>query len=186
MDAAADDDVDDAAAAAAAVPRGVKDYISPVGHARLGAELHALLHVERPKIVDIVSWAAGNGDRSENGDYLYGKKRLREIDRRVRFLARRLERAQVVDPAQQRQRDRVFFGATVTCADTAGRARRVTILGTDEAELARGEVSLESPIACALLRARVGDVAKLATPAGVVELEVLAICYPADASGSRA
>ena len=177
---------DEAEEAAPPIPRGAKNYLSPAGHARLRAELHTLLREERPRVVEIVSWAAGNGDRSENGDYLYGKKRLREIDRRVRFLAKRLEIAEVVDPAQQRQRDRVFFGATVTCADTAGRARRVTILGTDEAELARGEVSLESPIACALLRARVGDVAKLATPAGVVELEVLAICYPADASGSRA
>ena len=169
---------DDAEEAAPPIPRGAKNYISPSGHARLRAELHALLREERPRIVEIVSWAAGNGDRSENGDYLYGKKRLREIDRRVRFLGKRLEIAEVVDPAQQPQRDRVFFGATVTYVDDADVARTVTILGADEADLARGEVSLQSPIARALLRARVGDTARLHTPAGVVEVEVLAIRYP--------
>lgn len=170
-----DDDEDEPAPP---IPRGAKNYISPAGHARLRAELHHLLRVERPKVVEIVSWAAGNGDRSENGDYLYGKKRLREIDRRVRFLNKRLEIAEVVDPTQQRQRDRVFFGATVTYADETDTERTVTILGADEADLARGEVSLYSPIARALLRARVGEAVKLHTPAGATEIEVLAIRYP--------
>ncbi len=123
-------------------------------------------------------WAAGNGDRSENGDYLYGKRRLREIDRRVRFLGKRLEIAEVVDPAAQAQRDRVFFGATVTYATERDEERTVTILGVDEADLARGEVSLHAPIARALLRARVGDVVRLHTPAGAEDIEVLAIRYP--------
>ena len=171
-------DDDDAEEAAPPIPRGAKNYISPTGHARLRAELHALLREERPGIVEIVSWAAGNGDRSENGDYLYGKKRLREIDRRVRFLGKRLEIAEVVDPAGQTQRDRVFFGATVTYVDAADVERTVTILGADEADLGRGEVSLHSPIARALLRSRVGDTARLHTPVGVVEVEVLAIRYP--------
>ncbi len=171
----ADDSTDEAGPA---VPGGAKNYISPAGHARLRTELKALLHEERPRVVEIVSWAAGNGDRSENGDYLYGKKRLREIDRRVRFLAKRLEIAEVVDPARQCRRDRVFFGATVTYVDEADAERTVTILGADEADLARGEVSLHSPVARALLRARVGETVKLHTPAGVVEVEILAISYP--------
>jgi transcription elongation factor GreB len=173
-------DEDDADEGAAPVPRGAKNYVSPAGHARMRAELHQLLRVERPKVVEIVAWAAGNGDRSENGDYLYGKKRLREIDRRVRFLSKRLEIAEVVDPRQQRQRNRVFFGATVTYADAQDVERTVTILGPDEADIARGEVSLYSPIARALLGARVGDAVKLHTPAGITEIEVLAIRYPGD------
>ena len=152
--------------------------MTQAGHDRLRAEFHALLRVERPKVVETVSWAAGNGDRSENGDYLYGKKRLREIDRRVRFLGKRLEIAEIVDPAAQAQRDRVFFGATVTYVDARDTERTVTILGVDEADLARGEVSLSSPIARALLRARVGDVPRLQTPTGPEEIEVLAIRYP--------
>ena len=181
MDAAADDDVDDAAAAAAAVPRGVKDYISPVGHARLGAELHALLHVERPKIVDIVSWAAGNGDRSENGDYLYGKKRLREIDRRIRFLIKRLDIAVVADPSAHHGSDQVFFGATVTYANAKGEQRTITIKGIDEADNLHGEVSWIAPIARALLKAREGDEVQLVTPGGVEKIEVLEVRYPAPA-----
>lgn len=157
---------------------GGKNYMTPAGHARLRAELHELLRVERPKVVEIVSWAAGNGDRSENGDYLYGKKRLREIDHRIRLLGKRLEIAEVVDPARQANRDRVFFGATVTYVNQRDEGRTVTILGVDEADIKRGEVSLHSPIARALLRARVGDVVKLPTPAGMDELEVLAIRYP--------
>jgi len=171
------------------IPRGAKNYISPAGHQRLRSELHALLRVERPKVVEIVSWAAGNGDRSENGDYLYGKKRLREIDGRVRFLVKRLEIAEVVDPSRQPQRDLVFFGATVTYADENGTERTVTILGADEAEIGRGEVSLYSPVARALMRARVGDAVKLQTPSGPTEIEVLSIRYPeaaADADGDRA
>jgi transcription elongation factor GreB len=175
--AATDDDVDEAGAPP--IPKGAKNYMTPSGHAALRAELHRLLREERPKVVEIVSWAAGNGDRSENGDYLYGKKRLREIDRRARFLTKRLEIAEVVDPAQQTQRDRVYFGATVTYVDGQERERTVTILGPDEADLARGQVSLYAPIARALLRARVGDTVRLHTPAGVDEVEVLAIRYPA-------
>jgi transcription elongation factor GreB len=157
---------------------GGKNYMTPAGHARLRAELHELLRVERPKVVEIVSWAAGNGDRSENGDYLYGKKRLREIDHRIRFLGKRLEIAEVVDPARQANREQVFFGATVTYANQRDEERTITILGVDESDIKRGEVSLHSPIARALLRARVGDVVKLPTPAGMDELEILDICYP--------
>ncbi|MDA8254002.1 MAG: transcription elongation factor GreB [Rhodospirillales bacterium] len=184
--AAADND-DSTEADAPPITHGAKNYISPAGHARLRAELDHLLRVERRNVVEIVSWAAGNGDRSENGDYLYGKKRLREIDRRLRFLMKRLDIAEVVDPAQQRRRDRVFFGATVTYADETDSERTVTILGADEADIGRGEVSLHSPIARALLRARVGDAVKLHTPAGLVEVEVLAIRYPdaQDEAGDR-
>jgi len=172
------DDADDEAAGAPPIPKGAKNYMTPAGQARLRAELHALLRVERPKVVEVVAWAAGNGDRSENGDYLYGKKRLREIDRRVRFLGKRLEIAEVVDPAAQPQRDRVFFGATVTYLTARDEARTVTILGPDEADLARGEVSLYSPVARALLRARVGDTVRLLAPGGAEEIEVVAIRYP--------
>jgi len=170
-----DDDDDDGAPPP---PPGTKNYMTPAGHARLRAELHALWNVERPKVVEIVSWAAGNGDRSENGDYQYGKKRLREIDRRVRFLTKRLAIAEVVDPAAQTQRDRVFFGATVTFVNGRDEERTVTILGVDEAEISRGEVSLSSPIARALMRAKVGDAVRLITPAGPEEIEVMAIRYP--------
>ena len=159
-------------------PSGARNHISPAGHARLRAEWHELMKVERPKVVEIVSWAAGNGDRSENGDYLYGKKRLREIDRRARFLGNRLKIAEIVDPAQQANRDQVFFGATVTYANDRGEERCVTILGADEADFRRGEVSLHSPIARALLRGRVGDAARLQTPSGLEEIEILAITYP--------
>ena len=169
----ADDDDDGADAAAIA-----RTCISPAGAARMRAELHQLMRVERPKVVEIVSWAAGNGDRSENGDYLYGKKRLREIDRRASFLGRRLENAEVVDPARQTQRDRVFFGATVSFLTARDETRVVTILGPDEADLARGEVSLHAPVARALLRARVGDSVRLLTPAGPEEIEIVAISYP--------
>lgn len=142
------------------------------------AELHALLHEERPKIVEIVSWAAGNGDRSENGDYIYGKRRLREIDRRIRFLSKRLDQAVIVDPAAQPARDRVFFGASVAYLDEEDASHTVTILGCDEADTARGEVSLVSPIARALLRSQVGDEVSLQTPGGPVMLEITAIRYP--------
>ena len=174
MTALPDDDEDDAPR----LPPGMKNYMTPAGHARLCAELHQLLRVERPKVVEVVSWAAGNGDRSENGDYLYGKKRLREIDRRARWLTRRLDIAEVVDPSQQANRDRVYFGATVTYATEDDTERTVTLLGADEADLARGEVSLFSPIARALLRAQVGDVVKMLTPHGIENVEVLAIRYP--------
>jgi transcription elongation factor GreB len=169
-----DEDEDDAPR----LPPGMKNYMTPAGHARLVAELHQLLKVERPKVVEIVSWAAGNGDRSENGDYLYGKKRLREIDRRARWITKRLDIAEVVEPAHQTNRDRVYFGATVTYVTDDDTERTVTILGADESDIARGEVSLYSPIAKALLRARVGEVVNMHTPHGVEPVEVLSISYP--------
>ncbi len=168
------DDVDDKPAE---MPAGVKNYITPEGFKRLQDEQRNLVRVERPKIVEIVSWAAGNGDRSENGDYLYGKKRLREIDRRIRFLTKRMEIAQVVDPAQQKNRERVFFGATVTYANNAGVENTVTIVGIDEADLDKGRVSWQSPIARALMKAEVGDTVELRSPGGTEPLEVLAIRY---------
>jgi transcription elongation factor GreB len=160
------------------LPQGAKNYITPQGLARLQDELRQLTRVERPKVVEVVSWAAGNGDRSENGDYIYGKRRLREIDRRIRFLVKRLEIAEVVDPARQRNRDRVFFGATVTYADSRDEERTVRIVGVDEARLDLGEVSWVSPIARALLKAREGDTVKLRTPAGLESIEVVEISYP--------
>ena len=160
------------------LPSGVKNYMTPRGFQRLRDELQQLARVERPQVVETVSWAAGNGDRSENGDYIYGKKRLREIDRRIRFLTKRLEIADVVDPARQTNRGRVFFGATVTYATAKGTEKTVTIVGVDEADLERGEVSWVSPIARALLKAEEGDVVDLRTPAGIESIEVLAIRYP--------
>ena len=165
------------------LPPGTRNYMTPAGHARLREELHALWVLERPKVVEIVTWAAGNGDRSENGDYQYGKKRLREIDRRVRFLQKRLAIAEVVDPSQQTQRDRVFFGATVTFVNSRDEERTVTVLGVDEAEITRGEVSLHSPIARALLRAKVGEAVRMMTPGGWEEIEILEVRYPEVAGG---
>jgi len=158
-------------------PAGVKNYITPAGLKRLRDELRQLRGVERPKVVETVSWAAGNGDRSENGDYIYGKRRLREIDRRIRFLSKRLEIAEMVDPARQTKRDQVFFGATVTYADMADRERTIRIVGIDEARTEAGEVSWISPIARALLQARVGDAVEVRTPTGMEPIEVLKITY---------
>lgn len=160
------------------LPAGGKNYITPQGYATLRAELFDLIDNERPKVVDIVHWAASNGDRSENGDYIYGKKRLREIDRRIRFLTKRLEIAEVTDPSVHFGKDQVFFGATVTYVEEAGDERTVTILGIDEADSLKGEVTWISPIARALLKAREGDVVKLVTPVGVQEVEVLRVQYP--------
>ena len=160
------------------LPAGGKNYITPKGYAALRAELFDLIDNERPKVVDIVHWAASNGDRSENGDYIYGKKRLREIDRRIRFLTKRLEIAEVTDPSVHFGKDQVFFGATVTYVKEAGDERTVTILGIDEADSLKGEVTWISPIARALLKAREGDVVKLVTPVGVQEIEVLSVHYP--------
>ena len=157
-------------------PQGMKNYITPAGYARMKAELKQLLDVERPEVVSIVHWAASNGDRSENGDYIYGKKRLREIDRRIRFLIKRLEIAEVVDFRGQEQ-DQVFFGATVSVRDTSGATRSVSIVGMDEVDPARGRVSWISPIAKALLKARVGDSVVLRSPSGAEELEVEDIRY---------
>lgn len=160
------------------LPVGSKNYITPKGYAALRAELFDLIDNERPKVVDIVHWAASNGDRSENGDYIYGKKRLREIDRRIRFLTKRLEIAEVTDPSVHFGKDQVFFGATVTYVEEAGDERTVTILGIDEADSLKGEVTWISPIARALLKAREGDVVKLVTPVGVQDIEVLSVHYP--------
>jgi transcription elongation factor GreB len=161
------------------LPAGSKNYITPQGYAVLRDELFELIDNERPRIVEIVHWAASNGDRSENGDYLYGKKRLREIDRRIRFLTKRLEIAEVTDPSVHHGRDQVFFGATVTYVDEADVERTVTILGIDEADSLKAEVTWVSPIARALLKAREGDVVKLVTPVGVQEVEVVEVRYPA-------
>ncbi len=161
-----------------AVPAGAKNYITPAGRDRLAEELRRLLREERPKVVEVVSWAAGNGDRSENGDYIYGKKRLREIDRRIRFLTKRIESLEVVDQTRQTRRDQVFFGATVTYADGKGEERTVRIVGIDEARHELGEVSWISPVARALHKAREGDLVKLRTPTGIEEIEVLEISYP--------
>ena len=154
------------------LPAGSKNYITPEGYARLKAELFELIDNERPRIVDIVHWAASNGDRSD------GKKRLREIDRRIRFLTKRLEIAEVTDPSNHHGSDQVFFGATVTYEDEQGTQRSITILGIDEADSLKGQVTWVSPIARALLKARVGDVVKLVTPVGVQEVEVLEVSYP--------
>ncbi len=158
---------------------GSPNYLSRAGYQRLRAELLDLIDQVRPKMVEAVHWAAKNGDRSENGDYLYGKKRLREIDRRVRFLTKRLEIAEVVDPAVHHGRDQVFFGATVTYADPAGDTTTVTILGVDEADSTCGQISWISPVARALLKARVGDEVRLQVPGGQQMLELLSVTYPA-------
>jgi transcription elongation factor GreB len=162
-----------------ALPSGARNYMTPEGYARLRAELFSLIDDERPKVVEIVHWAASNGDRSENGDYLYGKKRLREIDRRIRFLTKRLEIAEVVDTVVHHGSDQVFFGATVTYAEASGTERTVTILGIDEADSLQAQVSWVSPIARTLLKSREGDELKLVTPAGVIDIEVLKVNYPA-------
>ena len=171
-------DADEDAPHDAPLPPGSRNYLTPAGYAGLRAELARLMTQERPAMVQVVSWAASNGDRSENGDYLYGKKRLREIDRRMRFLTKRLEIAEVVDPAQQPNRDQVFFGATVTYSDTAGIDHTVTIVGIDEADPLKGRISWISPVARALTKARAGDVVTLRTPGGIEDLDVLEIAYP--------
>ncbi|QSI33036.1 transcription elongation factor GreB [Variovorax sp. RKNM96] len=177
-----DNDADDDGAdgAAPALPTGSKNYITPSGYARLRDELLQLMDEERPKVVEAVHWAAKNGDRSENGDYLYGKKRLREIDRRIRFLTKRLEIAEVTDPSVHHGSDQIFFGAKVRYVDeTSGDERTITILGIDEADSAQSQVSWISPIARALLKSREGDVVKLVTPGGAHEVEILSVSYPA-------
>lgn len=163
---------------AIALPKGTKNYLTKAGYQALREELLHLMNTERPEVVQVVSWAASNGDRSENGDYIYGKKRLREIDRRMRFLTKRLEIAEVVDPSQQPTRDRVFFGATVVYADQEGEEFRVTIVGVDEADPLNGKISWISPVARALIKAEEGEVVSLRTPAGIQELDILEISYP--------
>jgi transcription elongation factor GreB len=172
-------DTDDEELALPAMPPGSKNYITPAGYARLKAELLDLIDNERPKVVDIVHWAASNGDRSENGDYIYGKKRLREIDRRIRFLTQRLEKAEITDPTAHHGRDQIFFGATVLYLVDGELERTVTIMGIDEADTTAGQVSWVSPVARTLLKARVGDELQMRTPHGVQTLEVLKVDYPA-------
>ncbi len=164
------------------LPAGSKNYMTPEGYRRLRTELINLIDTERPKIVEIVHWAASNGDRSENGDYLYGKKRLREIDRRIRFLTKRLDIAEVADPSAHHGKDQVFFGATVTYENAAGVSRTVTIKGIDEVDSLQGEVSWVSPIARALIKSREGDEVQLMTPGGLERLEVISVRYPAPPS----
>ena len=161
----------------------VKNYITPVGYTRLKTELTKLLDTERPELVKTIQWAASNGDRSENGDYIYGKKRLREIDRRIHFLNKRLDSAEVVDPARRGDSSQIFFGATVTYAYVRGgrEERIVTIVGVDEVDTKRGQVSWLSPIARALLKKRSGDIVILATPAGEAEIEIIGVRYRASA-----
>jgi len=159
--------------------QGVKNYITPQGYERLKEEFDRLWKVERPEVVKIVSWAASNGDRSENGDYIYGKRRLREIDRRLRFLSRRLDNAEIIDPEQRGECDQVFFGATVTVCNQRGEEQTYSIVGIDEAEPGRGWISWISPLARCLLRAHEGDVVSLQTPGGLEELEVVEIRYEA-------
>ena len=173
------DDQDDEELPSAVLPSGGKNYITPHGFARIRTELLGLIDNERPQVVEIVHWAASNGDRSENGDYIYGKKRLREIDRRIRFLTKRLELAVIADPSVHFGSDQIFFGATATYADDSGLERTVTILGIDEADSAQNQVSWVSPIARALLKAREGDSVKLATPSGIGNIEILRVSYPA-------
>jgi transcription elongation factor GreB len=174
---ASDEDDDDADSGPPGLPPGTPFYMTPSGHAALVEELRRLWNEERPKVVEVVSWAAGLGDRSENADYQYGKKRLREIDRRIRFLSKRLERSEVVDPAKRPRTDQVFFGATVTCANEKGEERTVKIVGVDEVDLSKGHVSWISPIARAVLRAHEGDVVKMRTPAGEEEIEIVKVAY---------
>ena len=173
-----DNEDDDDLPQAQALPAGTKNYMTPQGYERLRGELTHLMNVERPSVVQVVSWAASNGDRSENGDYLYGKKRLREIDRRMRFLTKRLDIAEVVDPAAQPNRDQVFFGATVLYSDKAGQEHTVTIVGVDEAEPLAGKISWISPVARALIKAKEGDTVVLRTPGGIEELDILEVRYP--------
>ncbi len=175
-----DSDLDDELEAASPLPVGSRNYMTPAGFARLKSELTRLVDQERPEVVAIVAWAAGNGDRSENGDYIYGKKRLREIDRRIRFLIKRLDNAEVVDPLARRDADnddQIFFGATVTVSNSRGEERTVSIVGVDEIDTARGYISWVSPMARALIKAREGDAVTLNTPAGVEQLEILVVRY---------
>jgi transcription elongation factor GreB len=159
------------------LPAGVKNYITPGGHKKLQAELEQLWKVERPVLVNTITWAASNGDRSENGDYIYGKRRLREIDRRVRFLHKRLELAEIVDPAARTNCEQVFFGATVTVCSEEGKEATYAIVGVDEADSARGHISWVSPLARSLLKLRAGDVARLMTPAGIAGFEIIKVRY---------
>jgi transcription elongation factor GreB len=178
-DAGLDDDEDDDPSVPA-LPQGTRNYMTTRGHVAMRAEFEHLVKIERPALVQVVSWAAGNGDRSENGDYIYGKKRLREIDRRIRFLTKRLENAVVVDPTEQSNVEQVFFGATVTICDAAGAdAAELSyqIVGIDEANASEGRISWISPLARALLKAREGDCVRFESPAGFREVEIVEVRY---------
>ena len=163
------------------IPQGAKNYIRPQGYQRIREELLQLIDVDRPEVVKIVHWAASNGDRSENGDYIYGKRRLREIDRRIRFLTKRMDLAEVVDPSLHHGSDQIFFGATVTYLNNAGQELTVTIVGIDELDPLHGQISWVSPVARALTKAHEGDVVSLMTPSGIDELEIIRVSYPAPA-----
>jgi transcription elongation factor GreB len=176
-----ENDDDELAGALPQIPVGARNYITPAGYQRIRDELLHLIDVERPEVVKVVHWAASNGDRSENGDYIYGKRRLREIDRRIRFLTKRMDLAEVVDPTVHHGSDQVFFGATVRYGNAAGEEHTVTIVGIDELDPLRGKISWVSPVARALTKARIGDTVTLQTPAGLDELEVLDVTYPAPA-----
>ena len=173
-----DNDDDDLEAGHPEIPAGTKNYITPAGYERMRNELLHLIDEERPEVVKLVSWAASNGDRSENGDYIYGKRRLREIDRRIRFLTKRLDLAEVVDSSRQESVDQVFFGATVEYGTEDGESHTITIVGIDEVDLDHGHVSWISPIARALLKAKIGDQVTLHTPAGPEPIDVLDVRYP--------
>jgi len=173
------DDDDELEGAVPSIPPGTKNYMTPEGHRRMKEELLRLIDVDRPEVVRVVSWAASNGDRSENGDYIYGKRRLREIDRRIRFLTKRLDLAEVVDPSVHHGSDQIFFGATITYENRAGEEHTVTIVGIDELDPLNGKISWISPVARALTKAREGDAVVLKTPAGVDELTILEVSYPA-------
>ena len=174
-----EDDDEDLAGSLPQIPAGAKNYITPAGYQRIRDELLHLIDVERPEVVKVVHWAASNGDRSENGDYIYGKRRLREIDRRIRFLTKRMDLAEVVDPTLHHGSDQVYFGATITYCNAAGEEHTVTIVGIDELDPLHGKISWVSPVARALTKAHVGDTVTLQTPAGLDELEVLEVSYPA-------
>jgi transcription elongation factor GreB len=175
------DDDEEAAALALAIPPGSKNYITPAGYQRIKDELLQLIDVDRPEVVRIVHWAASNGDRSENGDYIYGKRRLREIDRRIRFLTKRMDSAAIVDPSVHHGSDQIFFGATVKYQNQAGETHTITIVGIDELDPLNGKISWVAPVSRAITKAREGDLVTLATPHGAEELEILEVTYPAPA-----
>jgi len=172
-----DGDDDEELEPALKLPAGTRNYITPAGHARLKDELEHLVKRERPQVVEVVAWAASNGDRSENGDYIYGKRRLREIDRRIRFLTKRLELAEVVDPLRQGDNDQVFFGARITVAEADGLENTYTIVGVDEADVARGRISWISPLARALIKSREGDTVRFQSPVGIREIDIVEVVY---------
>lgn len=174
-----DSEGDDDGPSTPPLPAGARNYITPAGHARLKAELEHLVKRERPHVVEVVAWAASNGDRSENGDYIYGKRRLREIDRRIRFLGKRLDNAEVVDPLARCATDQVFFGATVTLCDGDGVENTYAIVGIDEADASQGRISWISPLARALLKAREGDTVRFQSPVGIKEIDIVEVHYRA-------